>query len=116
MLKPGGRLVVSDIILDGELPEALRARSPGLRRAASPAPCRASQYFGLLEAAGLGKVEVLKDVDYLAAVAGTLPEEAQALLDRSGVKPEELVGKVRSITYRASKAEACCGPSCCGAA
>jgi hypothetical protein len=74
-----------------------------------------SQYFGLLETAGLGKVEVLKDVDYLAAVAGTLPEEAQALLDRSGVRPEELIGKVRSVTYRASKAETtCCGPSCCG--
>jgi SAM-dependent methyltransferase len=114
VLKPGGRLVVSDIILDGELPEALRSDLLAYVGCVSGAMQR-TRYFGLLEAAGLGKVEVLKDVDYLAAVAGTLPEEAQALLDRSGVKPEELAGKVRSVTYRASKAEACCGPSCCGA-
>lgn len=114
VLKPGGRLVVSDIILDGELPEALQSDLLAYVGCVSGAMQR-TPYFGLLEAAGLGKVEVLKDVDYLAAVAGTLPEEAQALLDRSGIAPQKLVGKVRSVTYRASKADACCGPSCCGA-
>ena len=114
VLKPGGRLVVSDIVLDGELPEVLRNDLLAYVGCVSGAMQR-GQYFGLLEAAGLGQVEVLKDVDYLAAVAGTLPEEAQALLDRSAVRPEELAGKVRSVTYRASKAESCCAPSCCGA-
>ena len=115
VLKPGGRLVVSDIILDGALPEALRGDLLAYVGCVSGAMQRRA-YFGLLESAGLGKIETLKDVDYLAAVAGTLPEEAQALLDRAGVKPEELAGKVRSVTYRASKPEAaaCCGPSCCG--
>ena len=113
VLKPGGRLVVSDVILDGELPEVLRNDLLAYVGCVSGAMQR-SRYFALLEAAGLGKVEVLKDVDYLAAVAGTLPEEAQVLLDRSGVKPEELVGKVRSVTYRASKGDGCCAPSCCG--
>ena len=51
--------------------------------------------------------------DSWQAFEQTLPEEAQALLDHAGVKPEELVGKVRSVTYRASKPESCCGPSCC---
>jgi arsenite methyltransferase len=114
VLKPGGRLVVSDIILDGELPEALRNDLLAYVGCVSGAMQR-SDYFGLLERAGLGKVEILKDVDYLAAVAGTLPEEAQNLLDRSGVKAEELAGKVRSVTYRASKSDSCCAPSCCGA-
>jgi SAM-dependent methyltransferase len=113
VLKPGGRLVVSDIILDGEVPEMLRNDLLAYVGCVSGAMQR-GPYFGLLEAAGLGKIEVLKDVDYLAAVAGTLPEEAEALLDRSGVKPEELLGKVRSVTYRASKADNCCAPSCCG--
>jgi arsenite methyltransferase len=114
VLKPGGRLVVSDIILDGELPEVLRNDLLAYVGCVSGAMQR-DLYFGLLRNAGLDKVEVLKDVDYLAAVAGTLPEEAQELLDRSGVKAEELAGKVRSVTYRASKAPSCCGPSCCGA-
>lgn len=51
-------------------------------------------------------------MDYLAA--GTLPEEAQALQDRANVKPEELAGKVGSVTYRASEPQSCCAPSCCG--
>jgi SAM-dependent methyltransferase len=112
VLKPGGRLVVSDIILDGELPEALKDDLLAYVGCVSGALQRET-YFGLLQAAGLGGIEVLKDVDYLAAVAGTLPEEAQALLDRAGVKPEELAGRVRSVTYRARKAEACCTTSCC---
>lgn len=116
VLKPGGRLVVSDIILDGDLPAVLQNDLMAYVGCVSGAMQR-ERYFGLLESAGLGKVEVLKDVDYLAAVAGTLPQEAQDLLDRSGIEPEELVGKVRSVTYRATKpaAAACCGPSCCGA-
>jgi hypothetical protein len=34
----------------------------------------------------------------------------------SACLPAELVGKVHSVTYRASKPEAasCCGPTCCG--
>ena len=115
VLKPGGRLVVSDIILDGELPEVLRTDLLAYVGCVSGAMLRAD-YFGRLEAAGLGRVELLKDVDYLAAVAGTLPEEAQALLDRSGVSRAALAGKVRSVTYRATKSASCCGPSCCGGA
>ena len=55
----------------------------------------------MLEAAGLGPVEVLKDVDYLAAIGNTVPEEVQAVLDRTGIRSEDVAGKVRSITYRA---------------
>jgi hypothetical protein len=31
------------------------------------------------------------------------PEEVQAILDRTGIRREDVVGKVRSITYRAVK-------------
>ena len=43
-------------------------------------------------------------------------EEAKALLERSGVRLDELVGRVRSLTFRARKPEACCTPTCCGGA
>jgi SAM-dependent methyltransferase len=102
VLRPGGRLVVSDIILDGKLPEALE-RDPLAYVGCVSGAARREDYFSMVAGAGLSAVELLKDVDYLALVAGTLPEEAQALLDRSGVRPEELRGKVRSVTFRAVK-------------
>ncbi|PYQ24478.1 MAG: arsenite S-adenosylmethyltransferase [Acidobacteria bacterium] len=100
VLKPGGRLVVSDIVLDGRLPEALEQDLYAYVGCVSGAVDR-RDYFGMLEAAGLGPVEVLKDVDYLAAIGNTVPEEVQAVLDRTGIRSEDVAGKVRSITYRA---------------
>jgi len=100
VLKPGGRLVVSDIVLDGRLPEALEQDLYAYVGCVSGAVDR-GVYFGMLEAAGLGPVEVLKDVDYLAAIGNTVPEEVQAVLDRTGIRSEDVAGKVRSITYRA---------------
>lgn len=112
VLKPGGRMVISDIVLDGRLPEAIEKDVYAYTGCVSGALLR-DDYFGLLRAAGF-EVEVLKDVDYLASMEQAAPEEARALLERSGVAREQVLGKVRSLTYRARKASACCGPSCCG--
>ncbi len=112
VLKPGGRLVISDIVLDGRLPEAIEKDVYAYVGCVSGAMLR-EEYFGLLRAAGF-EVEVLKDVDYLAAMEEAAPEEARALLERARVRREEVVGKVRSLTYRARKAAACCATSCCG--
>ena len=102
VLRPGGRLVISDIVLDGELPEAIRQDVYAYVGCVSGAQQR-QDYFAGVRAAGLGEVEVLKDLDYAGSLAKAAPEEARALLDRSGVKMEELLGKVRSITFRARK-------------
>ncbi len=101
VLKPGGRLVISDIVLDGRLPEVLEKDVFAYVGCVSGAVLR-QEYFGMLEAAGLGPVEVLKDVDYVAAIGG-VPEEIRGLLDRAGIREEEVTGKVRSLTYRARK-------------
>jgi SAM-dependent methyltransferase len=112
VLKPGGRMVISDIILDGRLPEAIERDVYAYVGCVSGAMLR-DEYLGLLRAAGF-EVELLKDVDYLASMEEAAPEEARALLERTGVPREQVAGKVRSITYRARKASACCKPSCCG--
>jgi len=101
VLKPGGRLVISDIVLDGRLPEALEKDIYAYVGCVSGAIDR-TDYFGLLEDAGLGPVEVLKDVDYVAAIGG-VPDEIQALLDRVGIRREDVAGKVHSLTFRARK-------------
>jgi arsenite methyltransferase len=102
VLKPGGRMVVSDILLDGRLPETLEQDVLAYVGCVSGAILR-DDYFAMARSAGLDQVEVLKDVDYLEAFANAAPEEAQALLDRAGVKAEDVSGKVRSVTFRATR-------------
>ena len=116
VLRPGGRMVVSDILLDGELPDALAMDVLAWTGCVSGAE-RREVYFARLEAAGLGEVEILRDVDYAASLVHAAPEEAEALLGRLGLTVEDIRGVVRSVTYRARKpadAEACCGSDCCG--
>jgi SAM-dependent methyltransferase len=98
VLKPGGRMVISDVILDGRLPEALEKDVLAYVGCIAGAAQR-EVYFGQLQAAGLGEVEILKDVDSLSQWT----QEAKTLSERTGIKPEDVVGKVRSVTYRARK-------------
>ncbi|MGH9321994.1 MAG: arsenite methyltransferase [Vicinamibacteria bacterium] len=88
VLKPGGRLVISDVVLDGRLPEAIEKSVLAYVGCVSGALER-KLYFELVRSAGLEGVEVLKDVDFLAA--------------GSELPVEEVRGKVRSITFRATK-------------
>lgn len=102
VLKPGGRLVISDIVLDGALPESIAQDIYAYVGCVSGAMLRAD-YFEAVEAAGLGAVEILKDVDYGTAVMDAAPGEVKSLFDRSGVSREDVAGKVRSVTFRAVK-------------
>jgi arsenite methyltransferase len=103
VLKPGGRLVISDIILDGPLPPSIARDVYAWVGCISGAEPRQA-YFAKVEAAGLREVEVLRDSDYVAALAETAPAELSALLDRFHVDRAEVMGKVRSVTFRARKA------------
>jgi SAM-dependent methyltransferase len=102
VLKPGGRVVVSDIVLDRPLPEAVAKDVLAWCGCVAGAALR-SGYFELVAAAGLGEVELLKDEDYLASLAKVSPEEADAMLARWGVTRADLDGAVHSITWRAVK-------------
>ncbi len=102
VLKPGGRLVVSDIVLDRPLPAAIAGDLYAWVGCVSGALPRAD-YFAQLAAAGLAEVEMLRDVDYVESVSDTMPEELGALFARAGVTIEEVRGTVRAVTYRATK-------------
>jgi SAM-dependent methyltransferase len=115
VLKQGGRLVISDIVLDGALPPAIEKDVYAYVGCISGAMQRKA-YFEALAAAGLRDFQVLKDIDYLGAMIDAAPDDVRALLARTGVAAEDLRGKVRSLTFRASKreqAKSCCGPTCC---
>ncbi len=102
VLRPGGRLVISDIVLKGRLPEAVEKDLLAYVGCVSGAMLQ-EEYFALVGAGGLERVEVLRDVDYLAGLIASAPEEVQALEARTGVRREEVLGRVRSVTFRASK-------------
>jgi SAM-dependent methyltransferase len=102
VLRPGGRLVISDIVLDGELPEEIAADVLAYVGCVAGA-MRRDRYFGLLEAAGLSSVEILTDVDFLPRLTGVSGELSEKLRGTKGFQLADLEGVVRSITFRARK-------------
>ncbi len=104
VLKPGGRLVISDVVLDGRLPEAVEQSILAYVGCVAGA-MRRDDYFAALAAAGFEHVELLKDIDFLEKLGGEIPTDAREMLDEAGVALEDLAGKVRSVTYRAVRRE-----------
>jgi ubiquinone/menaquinone biosynthesis C-methylase UbiE len=102
VLKPGGRVVVSDVVLDRPLPEAVAKDVLAWCGCVAGASDR-REYLAMIDAAGLAGVEVLKDEDYLGSLAKVAPDEAERLLAGWGVAREELAGSVHSVTWRATK-------------
>jgi arsenite methyltransferase len=102
VLKPGGRLVVSDILLDRELPGAIAEDVLAYVGCVAGAELRET-YFGRLRAAGLSEIEILRDEDYLDALLAAAPAEVEELSRRTGIPVEAVKGAVRSITYRATR-------------
>jgi arsenite methyltransferase len=103
VLRPGGRLVVSDVMLEGELPEVVSTDVMAYVGCVAGAIQR-DDYLAMLTDAGLGEIEIVRDVDFLATVAATIPMEVTDAMVDLGLKAGDLEGVVRSVTYRARKA------------
>jgi len=94
VLKPGGRMVVSDIVMVGELPEPIQNNMAAYCGCASGAWPREDYLSGLAEA-GLGQIEVLKEVE-----ARDLLTSAACCDDGLESLPE---GVLTSVTVKAVK-------------
>lgn len=99
VLRPGGRMVVSDIILDRPLPPALANDLTAYVGCLAGARTR-EEYTAMIRGAGLLNIEVVRDFDYLSSWP---TEEVEALLAPYGVERCEVEGVVRSLTFRAVK-------------
>jgi arsenite methyltransferase len=117
VLRPGGRLSVSDMVVDGDLPEAIRDNLSAWAGCLAGA-LDESDYLSKIRAAGFERVEVLSH-DYAdisdadledapivvvnaegEAVTG---QDARTLLQQSGLSAHDLARKVASIKVRAYK-------------
>ncbi|HXS94080.1 MAG TPA: arsenite methyltransferase [Candidatus Limnocylindrales bacterium] len=110
VLKPGGRFAVSDVVVRGEVPAAVR-KSMELWAGCVAGALADHEYIGKLVKAGFENIEievtrVYSAQDARAFLAGTeLDVDALA---------KEVDGKFVSAFVRAVKPAAkCCAPSCC---
>jgi SAM-dependent methyltransferase len=111
VLKPGGRFAVSDVVVRGQVPSAIR-RSMELWVGCIAGALEEGEYAAKLRAAGFADVEVEPWRVYNV-------EDARAFLTDSGVDVDEMAARVQgrfaSAFIRAQKpqAKSCCGPDCC---
>lgn len=111
VLKPGGRLAVSDVVVRGEVPDQVR-HNMELWVGCIAGALEERDYAAKLQAAGFAQVEVDPWRVYRV-------EDARAFLTESGVDVDAMApqvdGKFASAFIRAEKpkAAACCAPGCC---
>lgn len=72
VLKRGGKMVVSDIVLNRALPEKLR-NDAGLYAACVAGALMREEYLEAIRGAGFGEIEILKDAMYSTGNAGADP-------------------------------------------
>ncbi len=113
VLKPGGRLAVSDIIVRGEMPEDVQ-RSVELWAGCVAGALEEKEYLVKLERAGFERASIQSTRVYTAADARELFEGTGIDLDTiaPAVDGKLISGFVRAVKPEASPA-ACCSATCC---
>lgn len=101
VLRPGGRLSVSDIVVDGELPPAIRNRLDAWASCVAGALTEAD-YLGKIRAAGFEAVEVLTR-EYVPMCGDADWAGVEAALRDAGLSPCDLEHKVASVKVKALK-------------
>jgi arsenite methyltransferase len=97
VLRRGGRMVVSDIVVDRQLPRELASTVDAYCGCLSGALLRAD-YRAAIEGAGLTDIEELRDFDYFTS----WPEDrVEELCQTFGIRRAQIDGIVRSVTIRA---------------
>jgi ubiquinone/menaquinone biosynthesis C-methylase UbiE len=111
VLKPGGRFAVSDVVIRGEVPSAIR-KSMELWVGCIAGALQETEYLQKLQAAGFESAEIEPTRIYRV-------EEARRFLTAAGLDPEtvgpQIKDKFISAFIHAKKPQpsSCCGPACC---
>ena len=117
VLKPGGRFAVSDVVVRGDLPEAVR-KSMELWVGCVAGALHEDEYARLLSEAGFTDVALepwrvysVDDAKQFLAEAGLDTDELARQVD--GAVASAFIRATRPDDSTAQKADACCAPGCC---
>jgi arsenite methyltransferase len=111
VLKPGGRLAVSDVVVTGDVPPEVR-RHVELWVGCIAGALKDSEYQTKLQAAGFESIDIEPTRVYTI-------EDARQFLTAQGIDVDRIApavdGKFKSAFIRAVKPskKECCGPACC---
>ena len=109
VLKPGGRLAISDVVVRGHVPEEIK-KSMELWVGCVAGALGDYQYIAKLAKAGFADIDIEPTRVYSI-------EDARTFLSSQGLDVDalarEVEGKFISAFVRATKPTTCCGPSCC---
>ncbi len=108
VLKPGGHFSISDIVLEGELPDNLKSAAEMYAGCVSGA-IQKSTYLELIEANGFQNIKVQKEK--IIIVPDDILSNFLTAEEIESFKNSAL--GIYSITVYAEKPKACCGPDCC---
>lgn len=93
VLKPGGRLMVSDLVLTRDLPEFIKQSAEAYAGCISGAE-RKYRYLAMIEEAGFSPVQVTGEGDYLSAISDGADSDwipdalrAEAIRELGGISP-----------------------------
>ncbi len=110
VLKPGGRLAVSDVVTRGDVPAEVR-QNMLLWVGCIAGAMQDSEYAAKLAKAGFDGIDIEPTRIYGI-------EDARAFLSGQGVDVDAMAplveGKFASAFIRATKPAKCCAPGCCG--
>lgn len=114
VLKPGGRLAVSDVVVEGALPDTIRGDIESYVGCVAGALER-EDYLARLRAAGFVDADIEPTRRYtFADIQGTACRTANIAAlsaeDRAALDGRVFGGFIRAV----KPTEGCCGPTCCG--
>ncbi|MFN2426081.1 MAG: arsenite methyltransferase [Candidatus Binatia bacterium] len=102
VLRPGGRMIVSDVVLDAPLPEAVLDSVAAWTGCIAGASLRKDYLQGVTDA-GLRQVEVLDELGFGEVALAMAPPEMIEMAKAAGIDIEAVASTVRSVKVRALK-------------
>ena len=102
VLRPGGRVVISDIVLDAPLPPVIADSVAAFTGCVAGAALR-DDYLRTIADAGLVDIEVVSDRGFGEMAVGMVPAELVQQARVAGIDVQAVARTVRSLTIRARK-------------
>jgi arsenite methyltransferase len=114
VLKPGGRVAVSDVVTRGAIPDEIRSKVL-LWVGCIAGALDETEYQSKLKAAGFEQIEIEPTRIYRVADAREFLASAEIDVDAMASQVDEkfMSAFIRAVKPRTVSEKACCGPTCC---